>query len=107
MDWIVIHLVNNKMKIGASNYFKSFNIFICLNMQKRKENEDFYTSIFFFDELYRFIKKDEPKIDMNAFKIVEDCYRIMGYVVEYHNGWEMGNLRAFYIVKWKKNSFNH
>lgn len=94
------------MKIGAfedyKNYFKSFSICICLNMQKRKEGEDFYTSIFFFDDLYQFVKKDEPKIDMNAFHVVESCYRIMGYIVEYHNGWEMGNLKAFYVVKWKK-----
>lgn len=94
------------MKIGAfedyKNYFNSFSICICLNMRKRKEGEDFYTSIFFFDDLYQFVKKDEPKIDMNAFNVVESCYRIMGYIVEYHNGWEMRNLKAFYVVKWKK-----
>ena len=39
---------------------------------------------------------------MNAFHVIESCYRIMGYTVEYHNGWEMGNLKAFYVVKWKK-----
>ena len=62
------------MKIGAFEdykvYFKSFSI--CLNMQKRKEDEDFYTSIFFFDEFYRFIKKEEPKIDWNAFNVVTE-----------------------------------
>jgi len=71
-------------------------------MQKRKKEEDFYTSIFFFDQLYQLIKQYEPKIDRNFFNEVENCYRIMGYDVEYHNGWEKGNLRAFYIVKWKK-----
>lgn len=90
------------MNIGASNYFKCFNMCVCFGMQKRKKEEDFYTLIFFFDELYRFIEKDESKIDRNVFKIVEDCYRIMKYDVEYHNGWEKGNLRAFYIIKWKK-----